>query len=427
MSFPRATYTAIASLALPFIPFRLWWRGRREPGYRQHIGERFGRYEENGRPVDIWLHAVSAGETRAAAPLVAALRKRYPEALILLTHMTATGREAGRGIFGDTVAQAFLPYDYPFAVRRFLRHFSPRIGIVMETELWPNLVAGGRAAGVPIYLVNARLSQRSADGYARFRRLATETISALAGVGAQTDDDGRRLQALGASPVRVTGNLKFDVAVPQAMLELGRRLREQFGCRRPVWVAASTREGEEQLLLAAISRLPAEVLTVIVPRHPQRFDEVASLVRESGLPLQRRSEDREVSPETRVVLGDSMGEMFAYCAAADLAFVGGSLLPLGGQNLLEACAVGTPVLVGPHTFNFAEATEGALNAGAALRVADAAELSTSVVALLADTPSRQRMSSAGRAFFAAHGGATERTLELLEPALAGLSRSTADG
>jgi 3-deoxy-D-manno-octulosonic-acid transferase len=426
MSFRRAAYTAIASLALPFIPLRLWWRGRREPGYRQHIGERFGRYDEGRRPLDIWLHAVSAGETRAAAPLVAALRRRYPEARILITHMTATGREAGRALFGETVGQAFLPYDYPFAVRRFLRHFSPRLGIVMETELWPNLIAEGRAADVPIYLVNARLSQRSADGYARFRGLAAETISALAGIGAQTAADARRLQDLGATDVRVTGNLKFDVAVPHAMRELGAVLRARFGAARPVWVAASTREGEEQLLLPTIARLPAEVLTVIVPRHPQRFEEVASMVRGSGLELQRRSEDREITQNTRVVLGDSMGEMFAYYAAADLAFVGGSLLPLGGQNLLEACAVGTPVLVGPHTFNFAEATEGALDAGAALRVADAAELGRSVATLLADAPSRERMSAAGRAFFATHGGATERTLELLAPALESLSRSRAD-
>ena len=426
----RLLYTLLWYLALPLLPLRLWWRGRREPGYREYIGERFGRYGSGLLPVGgtlvagdsapgpvIWLHAVSLGETRAAAPLIDRLQRAYPQATILLTHMTATGRAAGKALAGERIVQAWLPYDVPFAVRAFFRHFRPRVGMLMETELWPNLVAEAHSAEIPMLVVNARLSERSAAGYARIGGLTRPLLRALSGIAAQTTADARRLEALGAHDVAVTGNLKFDIAVPAAALAQGRQLRQLFGEQRPVWLAASTRDGEEALLLDALAAnaLPPEVLTVILPRHPQRFDDVAALLRQRGWAYVRRSEGKPVPADTRFVLGDTMGEMLAYCAAADAVFVGGSLLPLGGQNLIEPIAVGTPVLVGPHTFNFTEATANAIAAGAALRVADAGALVAEVRSLLADPGRRRAMSEAGGVFCATHRGALDRLWNWLEP------------
>jgi 3-deoxy-D-manno-octulosonic-acid transferase len=407
----RKLYTLLWWLALPFVPLRLAWRARREPGYRHAIGERLGRCT-TPRPAGevVWVHAVSLGETRAAAPLIERLLAKRPRATVLLTCMTASGREAGRAYVGGRVVQAWLPYDVPFAVRAFLRHWSPSAGLLMETELWPNLAHECRARGVPLFLVNARMSAKSAAGYARFSGLARPMLASLAGVAAQTDADARRLRELGAAEVAVAGNLKFDVAIAPAMRERGARMRERFGRTRRVLLCASTREGEEALLLDALARkpLPGDALVVLVPRHPQRFDEVAALLRSRGVASARRSADAPVGADVRIVLGDTMGEMLAYCAAADVAFVGGSLLPLGGQNLIEPIALGVPVLVGPHTFNFAEATERAVEAGAALRVQDADALVAQAAALLADDGVRARMREAALAFHSQHRGAAER-------------------
>jgi 3-deoxy-D-manno-octulosonic-acid transferase len=422
----RALYTLLWYAALPLLPLRLLWRGRRERGYRARMGERFGRYAADApRPAGevVWIHAVSLGETRAAEPLVRRLAEARPQATILLTSMTATGREAGRALAervgGQQVVQAWLPYDVPYAVNAFLARFAPRAGLLMETELWPNLVHACRARRVPLHLVNARMSAKSAAGYARFGSLTRPMLGALAGVAAQTPADAERLRSLGAREVTVTGSLKFDVAVPQALVERGRALRERFGRDRPVWLAASTRDGEEALLLDALSRgaLPANALLVLVPRHPQRFDEVLALAKARGLACARRSDDAPVDRATRVVLGDSMGEMFAYCAAADVAFVGGSLLPLGGQNLLEPIALGVPTLVGPHTWNFADATARAIEAGAAARVADAGALVDEVGRLLGDPLRRDTMRAAAAAFMAAHRGAADRLWSWLAPRL----------
>lgn len=420
METARSLYTALGSIALPLLPFRLWWRGRREPGYRRHIGERFGRYRGNVSGTVYWIHAVSVGETRAATPLVQHLRTAFPAATLLLTHMTATGREAGQTLFGDQVQQAWLPYDVPFAVRSFFDHYHPAAGFILETELWPNLVATAHARGTPIFLVNARLSERSARSYRRFESLARPMLRRLTGVAGQSAADAARLAELGAPEPVVTGNLKFDVTIPPAALELGSGFRTRFGASRPIWVAASTRDGEEALLLDALARnpLPPDSLLVIVPRHPQRFATVAELLSARGVPFVRRSAGGAMVPaDIGVVLGDSMGELTAYYAAADVAFVGGSLLPLGGQNLIEPLAVGTPVLIGPHTFNFAEATEGAIDAGAALRVGDADALLKAVADILADPGRRQAMGLAARAFHARHQGAADRLWEWLEPQL----------
>lgn len=407
----RALYDVLWYLALPWLPLRLWWRGRREPGYREKVGERFGRYASASQHRNVvWIHAVSLGETRAAAPLVERVLREMPDAVVLLTHMTATGRAAGAALAQDRVVQAWLPYDVPFAVRAFLAYWKPRLGLLMETEVWPNLVAACARDGVPLFLVNARLSERSLRGYRRFAGLTQPMFAALAGVAAQTDGDARRLGEAGAGDVAVTGNLKFDVRAGEDVVARGRMLRDLFGAQRAIWIAASTRESEEAMILDALARrpLPAHVLTLIVPRHPQRFDEVAALLEARKLPFVRRSADAPAAPDTRYVLGDSLGELLAYYAAVDVAFVGGSLAPLGGQNLIEPIAVGTPTLIGPHTFNFAEAAAQAVDAQAALRVADADALIVEVDRLLLDPAQRARMREAALAFHAAHGGATDR-------------------
>lgn len=412
----RLLYCLALYLGAPLVWLRLLRRSRKQPEYLEHVGERWGFYGRHANRPCIWVHAVSVGETRAAQPLVEAILKRWPDHAVLLTCMTPTGRDAGRQVYGERVIQAYLPYDYPGAARRFLRHFQPRFGVLMETEIWPNLLAAAHTVGVPVALANARLSERSALGYRRFGRLARPAIAALAGAAAQTEADAERLRQLGAKHVEVCGNLKFDVAPPPDKIEQGRRWRESVGSR-PIWLAASTREGEEPLILEALSRLShPDTLLVLVPRHPQRFDEVAALVEQRGLPMRRRSTGLP-GADTRVWLGDSMGEMGAYYTLADIAFVGGSLLPLGGQNLIEAAACGCPVLVGPHTFNFSQATEDAVAAGAAKRVDDAEELGRAVDRLLEDETTLQGMRAAAAAFAAEHRGATARTLALIEQRL----------
>jgi len=425
----RAAYTLLGFALLPLLPLRLWWRGRREPGYRRWIGERFGRYHGSVTGPTFWIHAVSVGETRAAAPLVQRLRAAYPQTTVVLTHMTAAGRDTGHALFGDGVVQAWLPYDAPFAVGSFYAHYRPAAGFLLETELWPNLIAKAHAARIPVYLINARLSERSSALYRRFRALTRPMLQRLAGVAAQTPADAARLSALGTPDPTVTGNLKFDVRIPSTALELAAGLRLRFGSPRPIWVAASTRDGEEALLFDALARraLPGNPLLVLVPRHPQRFTVVADLLRARAIPFVRRSDEAPVPADIGVMLGDSMGEMAAYYAASDVAFIGGSLLPLGGHNLIEALAVGTPVVVGPHMFNFAEATAGAIAAGAALRVADADALLATLAALLADPARRSAMSTAARGFHATHRGAADRLWTWLAPQLpaaAALSRQT---
>jgi 3-deoxy-D-manno-octulosonic-acid transferase len=407
----RLAYNAALHALLPVLPLRLWWRGRREPLYRTDVAQRFGRYATMpDRPV-IWLHAVSLGETRAAQPLVRALRERYPDHQLLVTHMTATGRSAAAELYPDAL-RAFLPYDYPWAVARFLDHFRPRLGVLMETEIWFNLVRAAQDRGVPMLLANARMSEKSARGYARAGVLIRDALGALQ-VGAQSDADAARLRALGARRVTVTGNMKFDITPPDTVNERAAALRALYGPRR-VFLAGSTREGEETLLLDALAERPLDALTVIVPRHPQRFDEVAALLGKRGLAYARRSENRPVPPDCPIVVGDSMGEMFAYYAASDVALIGGSLLEYGAQNLIEAAAVGAPILIGPSSFNFAEATALAIAAGAALRVSDARDAVGRAAALLADDAARARMGQAGLAFAAAHTGATRRTMALVE-------------
>ena len=420
-------YTFVLWLLLPYIFFRLLWRARKQPEYLDHIGERFGFYSlQCSRPV-IWLHAVSVGETRATQALVTRLRSTYPQHQILLTHTTPTGRLASEQLYGNGVLRVYLPYDYPFAVKRFLRHFQPQLGILMETEIWFNLIHSCHRYGTPLLLLNARMSEKSRRGYARFSQLTLNALNELASIAAQTAEDAARLTSLGAKNVSVLGNLKYDIDPPSSMMELGKHLREQFGTQRSVLLAASTRDGEEALLLDKLQdiKIPGFLL-VLVPRHPQRFTDVAEMLKQRGIPFVRRSDlgkgistysdstayQQPVPSNIKVVLGDSMGELFAYYAAADLAFVGGSMLPYGGQNLIESCAVGTPVLVGPHMYNFEEATRLAVSAGAAIQVLNVEGLVFEFQRFFNDSAAQITMRKQCINFVAANRGATEKSLQL---------------
>ena len=413
----RFLYSILLAVLLPFVPLKLLWRGFKQPAYLRHWGERFGFYNTPVNKAIIWLHCVSLGETRAAEPLVKALQLQYPNHQILFSHGTPTGREASEALFGNSVQKVYLPYDVPFAVNRFLQHFKPNIGLIMETELWFNLIAACKQREIPLLLLNARLSEKSAKGYAKLGKLTVEGMQNLSVVAAQTADDASRLQALGAQNISVTGNLKFDVKPPTDSLDKGLQLRSLLG-KKPVFLAASTREGEEALILDAVKNL--DILTIIVPRHPQRFDEVAALFEQRGVSYQRKTllintalQPTNIQAYGDALLGDSMGELFTYYAACDFTFIGGSLLAYGGQNLIEAAAMGKPILIGEHTYNFAEASTNAVAAGAAIRVKDAAELREKIEFLLQNKSAITNMQNAALAFSAGSQGATVRVMRLI--------------
>ncbi|MCL2591096.1 MAG: lipid IV(A) 3-deoxy-D-manno-octulosonic acid transferase [Betaproteobacteria bacterium] len=406
--------------ALPAAFFRLLGRARKQPAYLHHVQERFGSFHTQAQGPVIWVHAVSLGETHAAEPLVRALLERWPEHTVVLTHMTPTGREASKALFGgnNRVLRAYLPYDFEPFVTRFLNHFRPMFGIIMETELWPVLLTACRRRDVPVLLANARLSERSARRYACLPALTRLALGALAAIGAQSASDAARLAMLGAQRVSVTGNIKFDVEPSPEILALGADFRARRGTR-PTIFAASTREGEEEAILDAFIRTRPlgnpETLLILTPRHPQRFDEAETLIQSHGLSVSRRSAaPAEPAPiDTQVWLGDSTGEMFAYYIAADVTMIGGSWRPFGGQNPIEACAVGTPALLGPHTFNFQRVADEAVEAGAARRCDDIESGMRTAFALLGDSAARTAMSEAGKAFAAINRGATARTISLL--------------
>lgn len=414
----RWLYSLLFYLLTPLLLLYLWRRGARQPAYRSGWAQRFGYYREGIRQPVIWLHAVSVGETRAAAPLVEALLARYPQHRILLTQMTPTGRETAQALFGERVSVAYLPYDQPAAVARFFRHFRPALGVLLETELWPNLLHGAAAAGVPLFLLNARLSEKSLRGYLRLQALIAPALRRLHLIAAQHADDAARLAQLAQVPlasIAVMGNMKFDFSLPVAAIEQGKRWRTALARARPVLVAGCTREGEELLLLNALGELPETVLLVLVPRHPQRFDDVAGLLAERHIPCLRRSAWDETSPAPglRVLLGDSLGELAAYYAMGDVAFVGGSLVNLGSHSLIEPCAQGVPVLIGPSTFNFADAVREALAAGAARQVESAQAMYREAERLLAATDERIGMAEAGVHFVGQHRGAVARAMAML--------------
>jgi 3-deoxy-D-manno-octulosonic-acid transferase len=407
-------YGALLRLLTPFYLLRLWRRGKAEPLYRQFLGERLGFYKA-AAPAHgwIWVHAVSLGETRAASALLERLRDLRPEAKFLLTHSTATGREAGRELLREGLdAQAWLPYDRLDAVRRFLMHWQPSVGILMETEIWPTLQAEAARCRLAMVLANARLSERSLRRGLRFGALLRPAARRLTLALAQTEADAQRMQTMGVPQVEVMGNLKYDMQPDAALIERGRRWAALLG--RRVLLAAVFREGEEAMLLQAWSKLPAgpKPLLLIVPRHPQRFDEVAALIRAAGLSLARRSTWQDLPPGEALSadtwLGDSLREMPQYYGMAQAALLGGSFAPLGGQNLIEAAACGCPVVMGPHTFNFSEAAELAGQAGAALRVPDIAEGLRQGLTLCADIEHQANLAASALSFANEHRGAADR-------------------
>ena len=404
----RWLYTGLLYLILPLALLRLYWRGRQDTGHRQRWRERLGIIPT--RPAGgLWVHAVSVGETRAALPLIRALRNRYPDLPLLVTTTTLTGSRQVHEALGEQVQHVYAPYDLPGAVARFLHQTRPRLAVIMETELWPNLLHQCAVAGIPTLIANARLSERSARGYGRIGWLTAAMLRDITLIAAQAEADAERFRALGASRVEVTGNLKYDLTLPDDLPEQGRRLRrELLGENRPVWIAASTHAGEDEQVLDAFAQLRArwpELLLLLVPRHPERFDGVAALCQQRGFRVVRRSEQRPCTPETAIFLGDSMGELLRFYAAADLAFVGGSLVPTGGHNVLEPALLGLPVLFGPHMFNFTEAGERLLEANAAWPVADAVELVAQADRLLSDPTLRQDAGQRGRAVVERHRGA----------------------
>lgn len=441
MDVPRWLYTGLLTLLLPFIFLRLWLRGRQAPAYRLRWRERLGAVPAGGSAASatvaspgmassgalafarrpLWIHAVSVGETLAAQPLVQAIRTTWPDLRLLITTMTPTGSERVQAIWGDAVQHVYAPYDYPFAVRRFLAHWQPRALVIMETELWPNTLAIAKAQGLPVMLANARLSERSARGYGKAGALARELMTNLTVVAAQDAATAERFVALGVPDARVveTGSLKFDIDIPDRVGEEAARWRVAWSLYgRPVWVAASTHAGEDELVLAAHQRLRQTcptALLILVPRHPERFERVHQLLLASGEVVARRSAHEPVQVGTSVLLGDSMGELLVWLALARVAFVGGSLVATGGHNVLEPLALGVPALTGPHYFNFQAINDELLAADALEVVADAEALAVAVQRLLADADLHARRREAGLQVLDRNRGAVARQLQLLAP------------
>lgn len=415
----RTLYTLLFHLGLPLIAVRLWLRARNAPAYARRIAERFGRKLPAMQPGGIWVHAVSVGESIAAAPLIRELLKRYPQLPITVTCMTPTGSERIQALFGQEprVQHCYLPYDLPWASRRFLDHVQPKLAIIMETELWPNHIHQCALRGIPVALANGRLSERSARGYARFARLTGPMLAEMSLLAVQTEAEAERFRALGARPqcVQVTGSIKFDLKVDASLLARAAQLRDQWQARaRAIWIAASTHEGEDEVILQAHRQLLAshpDALLILVPRHPERFASVLELCRARGFSTVQRSQGAAVGANTQVLLGDTMGELLFLYALADIAFVGGSLVPNGGHNLLEPAALSKPVLSGPHLFNFLEIAAMLRSAGALQEADDAPSLAAAVQRLIELPRDAARMGAAGLEVMKANQGALERLLE----------------
>lgn len=415
----RVLYSFIFILVIPLILLRLIWRGCRASAYFKRWDERFGLkpVPASDKPV-IWVHAVSVGEVEAARPLVESLQQLYSDHQILITTMTPTGSGRVKSLYGEQVLHCYLPYDLPFSVKRFLKSARPEFGIIMETELWPNLIHYAHALDIPLVLANARLSARSAAGYQRIAKLTRTMLQQFSLIAAQSQDDRQRLIALGADKnnVHAVGNLKFEIALPASLNEEAEALRTIWG-NRPVFIAASTHEGEDEIILNASRQIRAEfpgLLLILVPRHPERFDKVAALSQRAGFKILRRSENGMCTRDIQVLVVDSMGELPLFYGTADIAFVGGSLVPTGGHNLLEPAALGRAVLIGPHYFNFNEISRQFLDAGAALQVDDEKSLATAVINLLNNPQQRADMGEAGQTLVQHSQGASKRLLSLIK-------------
>lgn len=414
----RFLYSLIFYLLVPIILLRLLWRGVRTPAYWQRWSERFGLISTRPPSQNLWIHAVSMGEVQAAIPLIQALRTRFPDQFLLVTTMTPTGSQRVQEVFGDSVWHVYLPYDLPDAVARFLTRVQPKLLILMETELWPNLLHACQQRAIPVILANARLSASSAAGYQRLGGFMSKTLAAISAVAAQTELDAARFIKLGvpATKIHVTGSIKFDTHLPVNLLERAKILRSHLGTNRAIWIAASTHQGEEQPVLEAFQEIRQEIknlLLVLVPRHPERFNRVAALCVRQGFVIARRSEGNVCTPTTDIYLGDTMGELLLLYAASDVAFVGGSLVPIGGHNLLEPAAIGLPVIMGPHIFECEEIGSQLLEAQAAQQINDARQLAQAVKMYLSDMTLKRQTGEKGRSFVKHNRGALERLLLLL--------------
>ena len=416
----RTLYSLLLYLAVPVIAVRLWLRSRKAAAYARRIGERFALTLPQFKYGGIWLHAVSVGESIAAAPVVKALQEQYPDLPITMTCMTPTGSERIQSMFGDSVQHCYLPYDLPLCSRRFFKRLQPRLAIVMETELWPNHINQCARLNIPVVLANGRLSERSARGYGRFPKLVAPMLKQISALAVQTQTEARRFIELGARPetVTVTGSIKYDLRVDKNLPKQAQALREQWqASQRPVWIAASTHEGEDVLILAAHQQLLTQfpdALLILVPRHPERFESVHALCVAQGMQVQRRSTHAAVSAEHQVLLGDTMGELLFLYALADVALVGGSLIEHGGHNMLEPIALAKPTLTGPHYFNFLEITQQLLAAGAIQEVADTQQLAQAVAELWSNPEQAQLICAAGQQVLQGNQGALQRLLDIIQ-------------
>lgn len=418
----RTLYTLLFYLLTPFVVLRLLWRSLKAPEYRRRWGERFGDVPAIAEDKHvIWVHAVSVGETLAAVPMIKRLQSRYPDSQLLVTTMTPTGSARVTSVFSDSVYHVYAPYDLPCVLNRFLRSVHPDILVIMETELWPNLIHYCDLRGIPIVVANARLSERSAKGYQKFSRLTAPMLQRLSCVAAQHQNDGSRFLALGlsGSKLSVTGNIKFDVNLDDDIKSQAAALKSQWRgqSERPIFLAASTHRGEDRIILDGFDQIRhhcPDLLLVLVPRHPERFDEVAELCAQRGMAVCRRSSGISPSEDDQVLLGDTMGELLVFFGASDIAFVGGSLVPVGGHNLIEPAIWAVPVLSGPHLFNFSEASRLLREAQGMAICEDAPAIAEEVVALLQDPQSASRMGDAAKSVTDNNRGALDRLMAIIE-------------
>ena len=418
----RFFYSSLFYLLTPFILLRLLWRGIKAPDYRHRWRERFAFYNKPFPQDVIWFHAVSVGEAEALFPLVRHIQKQHPDAKLLITTTTPTGSARVKAVMQDTVAHVYLPYDVPDAINRFMRCFKPKLAVIMETEIWPNLFAGCGKNAIPLYIINARLSEKSSRGYRKIPALVHPALAQVSGIATQTQDDANRFIAIGAASEKVItlGNIKFDVEIPPSTLAKGLHIKADLFESRFVWLIASTHKDEEALFLELYTEIKhkiPELLLVIVPRHPERFADVKKLCEQFQLAVVMRTTGGRTDTETDVYLVDTMGELKALYAAADVAFVGGSMVPAGGHNILEAAAVGVPVMFGPHMENFKEIARGVLSHDAAIQCQNKDELVKSILALYKQPDYRQALAEKGKAFVRYNQGAISRICTMLEQSL----------
>lgn len=414
----RNLYNLLFYIALPFLLCRLLWKSRHQPAYRQRLYERLGFFTPPNGAEKIWIHAVSVGEVVTTVPLVKRLRQEYPDIHIIMTTMTPTGAERAKELFDNDITHLYVPYDIPFVIKRFLDHITPKAVIIMETEIWPNMLQICKQRHIPVLLANGRLSAKSAASYGRFANFFRQVIQDFALIAAQNQADAERFIALGADPkkVVVTGSIKFDQNIPASSHEKAALFKSLWGQNRCIWVAASTHEGEEEIILnnfKSIKQAVPNLLLILTPRHPERFTKVTQLANKMGYQTILRSQNQPATPQTDIVIGDSMGELCAYYAAGDIAFVGGSLVPIGGHNLLEPAALGIATITGPYDFNFSQITTMLLEAGAISQIKNGEELAQTLISWMGDNEKRLHAGEQGKQVVEKNRGAVDSHMKIL--------------